>query len=510
MEHLKEIISIVDKNKTKHIDIIGRDKNKDTKLNQLYEGILAGKYNSDVQACKDLFGTNQFEKGYRNLKSRLEKRVINTLFFLDLNAVSFLETEKAYYNCYKNLAAIKILTGRGARKSSNLLAEKTLKVAMKFEFHDVSIPILKDLRQYYGTLVGNQKKYRKYNHLLQQFREESNYEEQAREMYTTLASYYANSKTIKPIHLTLAKEYAEKLEGYLDKTNYRNFHLYAHLVITLRYEIENDFHKAIENCNRALDYLKKFQHTTKTQFFVFHFKRMTSLTKLKKLEEAHVDAEKCLELVKEGNLNWFLTSQFYILLLLHSEKFQEAFGFYKKVNKIRKSKKVRSDVGKEFFNIIGAYIDYFIRIGKIEIPPNKRKPRFDSKSFMKSSPEFSKDKRGMNVTILVLQVLFFLNENKHNQVIDRMDALRTYSSRYLRQDETFRSNCFIKMLSKIPEANFNRIALERRSKDLYKKLISKPLEVANQPIEMEIIPFEKLWEMVLNSLDKKTTKNRRY
>ena len=65
------------------------------------------------------------------------------------------------------------------------------------------------------------------------------------------------------------------------------------------------------------------------------------------------------------------------------------------------------------------------------------------------------------------------------------------------------------MFLKIPESNYNRIALERNTKDLFKKLKTKPLEVASKPIEMEIIPFEMLWKMVLESLDRKLMRDRK-
>ena len=319
MEHLKEIISIVDKNKTKHIEIIGSGISKDSKLNQLYEGILYGKFNSDVQACKHLFGTNELEKGYRNLKSRLEKRVLNTLFFIDTNAATYKEKEIAYYNCYKNLAAVKFLYGRGGVKAGLNLSEKTLKTTLKFDFHEISIPLLKDLRTYYGTLVGDKKKYKKYNTILKRLQQDTIYEERAREMYDSLASQYAHSKTVKPAHLKLAREYAKELESYLDKTTYRTFHFYAHVVIVMKCEIENDFPKTIEVCNRALNFLENMEHTTKTQRFFFLFKRMISRIKTRKLDDANSDAQKCLNLIQEGSLNWFVISQFYILLLFHSE-----------------------------------------------------------------------------------------------------------------------------------------------------------------------------------------------
>ena len=81
-----------------------------------------------------------------------------------------------------------------------------------------------------------------------------------------------------------------------------------------------------------------------------------------------------------------------------------------------------------------------------------------------------------------------------------------YCHRYLKKDDTFRSNCFIKMLLTLPRSNFNRIAVERNAKKFFDRLKSVPLEKANQAEDLEIIPYDDLWEMVLDMLDAPTKK----
>lgn len=511
MDYLKEIVTIVDKNKTKHIEIIGDKKSKDRKLYGLYEGILSGEFESDIQACNKLYGTTEMDKGYRNLKSRLEKKVINTLFFIDFTSIYKSESQRAYYDCYKKVAAVKFLIGGGARKTSMKLAEKTLGKALQFEFFDIAIILTKDLRKYYGTLLGDQKMFNKYNNLLKQVTQDNIYEDRVIEMYTFISSQFVKSKTIQANHIQVVKTYCDELKEYLQKTNGQKFHFYSFLIFALRYEIENQYDKVTETCEEALTYLRANKCTSSTQIFAFIFKRLTCNIPLKNYQLVKQDILECFELVSEGSINWFLTSQVYILLLFHTEKFQEAFDFFNQVKSVFKKKKSKLEVGNDYWNIIEAYMNYFIRIEKIKLPEGKRRPRFDYNDFMKKgkSSSFAKDKRGMNVTILVLQILFLLNEKKENKVIDRMEPLVSYTSKYLRQNATFRSNCFIKMIAKISEANFNRIALERRTKNLYKKLQSKPLEVSEQPIEMEIVPFEMLWEMVLDSLDRRPTNRKK-
>ena len=67
----------------------------------------------------------------------------------------------------------------------------------------------------------------------------------------------------------------------------------------------------------------------------------------------------------------------------------------------------------------------------------------------------------------------------------------------------FLTNCFIKMLLQLPPAHFNKTAAIRKAKKYSDKLKEVPLESAKQSNELEIVPYEMLWEFVLESLDNK-------
>ena len=84
-----------------------------------------------------------------------------------------------------------------------------------------------------------------------------------------------------------------------------------------------------------------------------------------------------------------------------------------------------------------------------------------------------------------------------------MESLNVYTHRYLRKDDTFRSNCFIKMLLALPAAGFHKKGVLRKARKYWDKLQSVPISVANQNTELEIVPYEVLWEFVIESLDER-------
>ena len=158
---------------------------------------------------------------------------------------------------------------------------------------------------------------------------------------------------------------------------------------------------------------------------------------------------------------------------------------------------------KETFRNFQAYLFFINKIKNFEIKDNLL-TSFRVRKYLNEVPIFSMDKRGYNIPILIVQILLLIHEKKYEQLTDRMEAIEKYTTRYIKKDENFRSNCFIKMLLQIPKRNFHRVAVERHAKKYFDKLISVPLSIANQAYEVEIIPSnEHLWEYILESLESK-------
>ena len=96
---------------------------------------------------------------------------------------------------------------------------------------------------------------------------------------------------------------------------------------------------------------------------------------------------------------------------------------------------------------------------------------------------------------------FMIKQKNYDQAVDRIDAIEKYISRYLRKDETYRSHCFIRMLLQIPASGFHRAGVVRNAKKFRNKLEEVNIPMTGQNYEIEIIPYEVLWEHVIESLD---------
>ena len=236
---------------------------------------------------------------------------------------------------------------------------------------------------------------------------------------------------------------------------------------------------------------------------------MACLIQLKQYGAGKAAAQKGVSFFAEGSFNWFKFQEYYFLLSMHSREYQQAYAVFTAIVEHRKFKALPENI-REIWRIYEAYLHYLINTSHINsAADDKRFNRFRLGKFLNDTPIFSKDKRGMNIPILVIQILFMILQKKYDQAINRIDSIEKYCSRYLKKDDTYRSNNFIKLLLQIPASGFHRAAVERNAKRYLDNLQAVPAAKVNQTYEIEIVPYEDLWEIALESLQYNVYKSRK-
>ena len=127
--------------------------------------------------------------------------------------------------------------------------------------------------------------------------------------------------------------------------------------------------------------------------------------------------------------------------------------------------------------------------------------RFRLGKYLNETFKAQADKQGSNISILIAELLVYLARNR-GKFIDRVEAINNYSYRHLKGSDTRRAKRFIKILCTIPRANFNPIALRRIAQRQIQYLQEHPIWMGEN-FAIEIIPFDKLLDMVLNQLQRK-------
>lgn len=498
MKDLKELVYIVSKNKLKAVELL--DTSKSNRVSAFYEKLAKNELENDKEALDYFFPNAKASTPYRKLKAALRKKLVNTLFFIDLKQASYTDRQRAYYECHKEWAAAKMLLGKNAWDACVEICERILKYAIKYEFTEMALDLLRILRLHYSTRMGNHRKFEAYKKMHQEYEAVLIAENKAELLYCELVMPYVNNRSTKEGLQELALRYFGEIEASMKAFSSYQLHLYGSMIRLMTFTVANDYRNALAVCDDIIAFFEAKPYKAHTPLQAAYYQKLVCHSQLRQFQQGKLAAQKCITLIEEGAVNWFRYHELYFSLAMHTGQYQEAYSIFIKVTAHKRFAYLPSN-DQELWTIFEAYLYYLKDIQKISPSVDeKRFNKFRLGRFLNQTPIFSKDKRGMNIAILAVQILLLIQQKKYNRAIDRLEAIEKYCNRYLHKDDTIRSYYFIKMLLAIPMASFHRRGVARHAAPYLEKLKKTPLESARQSYKVEIVPYERLWEFALDSL----------
>ncbi len=498
MQFLKEIITLFDSYRKGIQSTTNPEKRSNYEL--FFDGIKDNTFQTDQDAKAYFLARGASTEYYRKLKSRFKQKLIDRLFLIEYKSNAYSDIQRAYFRCHKNWVAVRILFGKGMRNSAQYLAVSTLKKALHFEFTEIVLDLSRLLRLYAATMKGSQKDFGYYDQLVKDHFAILEKVLLAESLYERIVLPYAFSKSDNKITMQLAEEFSEQLQKIDLKIETHSFTVFAYFIHNIRYEISHDPQNLIQSCDTAIQKLRAKPFNLRNQIGSFMLRKFSAHLQLAQYPQAKAASVECDQLITKASINWFKFKQYELIYLIYTKQFDAIPSTFYPV--LKNTKLAFRGTGiQETYKLIHAYL-YLLNLTK-KIPQNLQPslPHFRLGKFLNETPSFSKDKRGYNIDILVLQILIALARKNYDYIIDRQNALKIYSSRYLKKDEFYRSNCFVNILLHLVTAEFHRVRFLRYAEPDLKKLSAMPLERANQISEFEIIPYEFLLDMVLEMCD---------
>ncbi len=499
MKNLIEISKIVTKKKVKKIEIFDDHslKHKNSKFNEFYEALMAGKFKNDRDAASFLYGCSPTDDKYRQLKSRFRKRLLNTLFFLDVNLPSTSNYDRAYYSCNKDWTLVKILLSNNAPHTAASLAKHILTTALKFKFADVIVNCSRILRKY-ASEQGAEKDYEVYDQYSKQFQNVLDAEIRSEELYQRVVMNYHKPPSKNFNLREKIDTYCDALVGLSEIYDSPIVIYNMYMVWAYRYEMLNDFDSMLEVCTKAEKYIEENPRYYRDEMLAtFQLKKMTAYLHLRDYKNGKINAEKCLASFPEGSDTWFTFMEYYLLLAMHTENHINAIAIYNKASANNKFKKLTGKV-REKWRIYDVYLNYIIESQSTINPVLKAQRRkvFRLSRFLNDPILFPKDQRIFTVLLVIAQILFLLEKKSYNAVAERVDRLKSYANRQLKKEEYFRAIQFIRLLQQLVKADYSVDQISNAEK-YYNRLVETEFKYRGLIAELEVIPYEKLWNMIL-------------
>jgi hypothetical protein len=218
------------------------------------------------------------------------------------------------------------------------------------------------------------------------------------------------------------------------------------------------------------------------QLFICEFKKIPGYIFSKKHELAESTIDKCLNFRTLKKKNYLITKQIQALCYFHQKRYEEGFQI---VTNIFNSEKIQDENWEIYKAYASILTNRHLRLAR----------------FINQVPIFSKDKKGMNINILIIEVLDYLRKKVYSKIIDRTAALQRYCYRYLVDDiSTYRSYQFFQIILCLEKGAFCKKEVDPLVAKHLQALKDHPLSEAQQDYELEIVPYEHLWEFMRNYL----------
>ncbi len=469
-------------------------------IRKLYTLLHARKYEEE-QIVKKLYGPGYTPSHgpFRTLKTRLRHILVEAYIMQELGAPSYKTYDLAYQHGYRQLDVVRLLlTGKAfnAAKEIALYAYKNVK---DYEIIPLNQGLTDIIASLHLGLFYNEELYLKYSEL-------SRYYSRASYDLSIVTNYYREIRNSMYAHNESPMTTGQKAKDYVKacsdiRQKYHNVSQIQGMLIGTEITgcmLRGEYREAIDASMRGSAILSKCKGVSQSVLSVLAINRVECTIKLNDFELGKQQIKLAKLQVQENPINDLALSENAIRLGLSTGNFDYAYHQFVNVNQ-RKIKRFLRPTSQEHWIVIEACINLLIAAG--EISPESDWPKlrhFRAASFENKVFNLTKNKKGENIQVLVLQALFSIVRKKYDSAIDRTASLESYCNRYLKDDENLRNNCFFKLLLITTKSGFNRRVTERKGETVLERL--KGATDRSKLNNIELIPYETLWRILLKHL----------
>lgn len=469
-----------------------------TPWEQLVRGIQDGKYSSDADVLLDIYpGSSYGMKEWRVLKTSLRETLIQLVIRLNRELEQETDPEKVYAECHQCWLRVRLLSGENARRLAMDLAHQLLQIAEKFDLNFLCLDITAFLRVQLCQGLQTVAQCQEVNARHQHFRELYELEFRAEGWYATLIKRLVNARGKQPSTARLARQYAQQLKPAMKCFASGKLHLYGHLIQILEHLAEQDYQKVVPVAQKAVRFFQQRPYRALVPLQIFYYQQLVAAIQLKAFARGQKAAQQCMALTEYGGHNWYKFNELYVMLAFHTQHFARAIHHLTSITSQAEFKYLpASQMG--IWTLFEAFAIVAHLAGRPVLPTAQTSRCTGVLRRLEDALE-----AGCPLPASAVLTVSFLI---HLQ-LGQFDALQTESSRIERwmaeqqeSEKKRRSYLFLDLLRGIPASGFHQETNRKRAVAVLAKLKKRPCQVANQTDELEVIPYEILWEMALKAL----------
>lgn len=472
--------------------------NENPDLFRLLKGVSTGHYRTDADAASGLFpGASADHSGFFELKSTLREKLIESIEQFISTLEHHADLQNVQFECQKLWLNVRNLSGPNANVPALTLAGRLLQIAEKFDLTLLCMDIALYLRIQYCLRQPNSELCAGADLKYQHFRQMYDAEFQAEKAYTALIARVVGHHTSGDAVLRLLKESFSALQPHLRVYRSPKLHLYGYLIDLMRHTTALDYAQAMHNCEKAIRFFQQFPYLARDPLQVFYYQHLIFSIHLRQFEAGSQSARACLDLAGEGPFNQMKIKELYLLLALHTKQYDHAFQVFSEV---------RTDPQFDFLpagfkTSWLLYEPYLYFLNSAGVMKMSVENRTDLHRVALQARDTADGDTRRKSALMAIEFILLLQQKRRDELLDQRELLEDYCQNSLDNERTRRSYLFLKMLALIPAGQFQRYLIIPMASPFLAKLKTTPFALDNQTDEIEILPYEDLWDMAMGALN---------
>jgi len=450
----------------------------------------------------------ELESYYENKNARLsegfQQEMYMLFFCFSLVKKHITKRKRVFIKVKRLLAVADILYSLDARKSSIALYTKCLTLSKRHKFDWAILRCARVLYPHYSYYQQNLKKGEKFFKLYSLTKCRIDFEVECEHEVVQLIYHFSRSKELTKRIKEKASSAYSKLAIVTDDQRtfiFNRWFLYLSLM----------YFEAINDIKSLVHFLES--HIQKLLASSLELENDKNLT-YKYLCEYYLRTEKFdlfveslesgLKIPRKYSPSWFRYKELESLYFLRIKKWNDAYDllnqlvdhkFFSSVSQIQQQRIVL----KQGYASI---VMLLLSLGDSKVLKALEKQI----ELIESISEYSSDKKAMNISLIILQLLVSIWKKDLDLLEIRVEAVDKYLRRYTRSSPLFRSHSFIKILLTFRRYNFVQIGAERNYRKYLKHLTSLPYATSPHPGEIELVYYEDLVGIVESYLNDRQLK----
>jgi hypothetical protein len=424
----------------------------------------------------------------RLVRARLRDILLNQVFHLDLQRAGYSAYAVRLFRVRQRVFQAKALRALDARRVASAIATKTLAEAEALEDW-LSVMDLLQLLRNDAALDGDSEAFSRFELSFDNALDIFRATQRAKTAMERFQSVSARSAADNPVLKEALREALAEVEAA--GSQHRTFEI-QNQALRLRSfiaQVSGNYLSALRICDEAESLLREapvFQN--RARFAEYALKRLVCSIQLRDQEVGREAIEKCTPLFREGENNWYVFKEYQFLFLMHTLHFEEAYHLV--IDVVRSPRlRMQSELVQQRLELYRLYAEELTQ---------RHLPTSSLDGLLRLVPDFKKDKVGFNLAVLLLHILVLIERKDKAAVLERIDALKVYRRRYLKDSAHDQADLLVRLLMVLEANDLN---VPRACTQIAKLGLSIDAAESHDVLEgIQIVPYDWLWNFLLDRI----------